>query len=453
MNNLDTMSIKNKTIEKILDFYLKSSDFNGIPLSTLAVKLNIEYIKLLSVINELIEEEAVSVQDGENPHIVRWGHYDKETQLNRVKEAEKNEVRIIHTINPVGFNEGITPINITLDSHLLCAYPSPTYLKQHYTDNKYDSLPFTKRLAYGEAQVKPAYFEIDVLERYFSDPRYHFDFEDYSGQISVVETLQKPSLLRETDQVFLKTFGLGYDESGNRVAVAYLRYLSDLSAEHQAYWNSKIITTPCNMVNEYYQNTIIGSWVFSQSLFSAAIEEHRIANEMSQLITGKSIFRETFEGDKRPKEFTFFTSATLVNYENFISLLDKMISDNINKDFFKGVIEEYEMVPISDGVVERKSKGTLRLLEEWLRDNYHLKDETGYEKLMAPFKEVRKERQKPAHKISENYYDKNFFKKQMDFLGKVYQSLSYLRLVFQKHPSCAAVEIPKWIQEGKIKNF
>lgn len=447
------MSVKNKSIEKILDFYVKSNDFNGISLSKLAGELNMEYLELLPIINDLIEEDWVSIQDGENPHIVRWGHYDKERQLKLVKEAECNEVKIIHTIHPKGFDVEIAPINITSESHLLCVFPSLSYLQQHYKENKYDSLPFTKHLAYGEAQVKPVFFEIDVLERYFIDPRYRFEFEDYSGQISIVETEDKPSVLKETDQVFLKTFGLGYDESGNRVAVAYLRYLSDLSAEHQAYWNSKTITTPCRMVREYYENTILGNWVFSQSLFSAVIEEQRIVNEMSQLITGKSLFRKTFESDKRPKEFTFFTTPTLKHYENFISLLDKMISDNLNKEFFKGSVEEYEMVKISDDVVERKSKGTLRLLDEWLQANYRLRDESGYEKLMASFKEVRNERQKPAHRISENYYDKNFFKKQIDLLGKVHESLANLRLIFQQHPLAASVKIPEWIEKGEIKNF
>jgi hypothetical protein len=207
------------------------------------------------------------------------------------------------------------------------------------------------------------------------------------------------------------------------------------------------------MVREYYENTILGNWAFSQSLFSAVIEEHRILNEMSQLITGKSLFRETFEGDKRPKEFTFFMTPTLRHYENFISLLDKMISDNLNKDFFKGTVEEYETAKISDDVVERKPKGTLRLLDEWLRANYRLRDESVYEKLIASFKEVRKERQKPAHRISDNYYDRDFFNKQMDLLEKVHESLANLRFIFQQHPLGASVKIPKWIAKGEIKNF
>jgi hypothetical protein len=308
-------------------------------------------------------------------------------------------------------------------------------------------------MAYGEAQLTPVFFELDVLERYASDPRYRFSFDDYSGQISVNAASDIPSQLRESDQVFLQTFGLGYDKNGDRVAVAYLRYLSDMSSEHQMYWHSKIIETECKVVKEYFDNTIFGNWVSSQSLFNAFIQEQKLINEMTELIVGTPLFRETFEEGKRPKEFTFFNSPTLVNYEKFISVLDKMLSDNIDKAFFKGDIEEYEMVPVSDGVVERKPKGTLRLLEEWLRQNYQLQDESGYKTLMAPFKEVRKERQSPAHKISENYYDKAFFKKQMELLGKVYHSLLNLRYIFHQHPKANEVQIPKWLEKGEIKHF
>ncbi len=207
------------------------------------------------------------------------------------------------------------------------------------------------------------------------------------------------------------------------------------------------------MVGEYYENTINGSWSFGHSVFSAFIEEQRIVNEMSKLITGKHLFRETYESEKRPKEFTFFISPTLLNYESFISLLDKMISHNINKDFFTGEIERYEMKEISKDVVERKEKGTLKLLEEWLRKNYRLVNEEGYKLLFNPLKKVRSERQKPAHKISENYYDKILFKNQMDLLKEVYYSMNGLRCILQQHPLAENFEIPNWITNRNIKIY
>lgn len=372
---------KDKVLKTIFDFYTDSNDFNGIPMTRLAKELEIDYLELIPVVIELIKDDSISVQDGENPHIIRWGHHDKESQIKLVEEAKNNKTKLLDTINPQGFPKEMSTINITFDSHLLCLYPSQKYLEKHFSDTKYDNLPFTHRLALGEAQMKPSFFEIDVLDRYFHDPRYRFEFDDYSGSISIEETETTPSLLSEHDQVFLETFGLGYKEDGERVVVAYLRYLSDLTSEHQTFWNSKIVTVPCEMVGEYYENTILGNWVFGQSIFSAIIEEQRIINEMAVLMSGKQLFRKSFEGDKRPKEFTFFTTPTLSNYENFIILLDKMLSDNINKDFFKGEVEEFEMVSILDGLVERKPKGTLRLLEEWLKKKYRVADQSDFDEI------------------------------------------------------------------------
>lgn len=444
---------KDKITELIFNFYANSSNFNGILLSSLADKLEVEYQQLIPKIIELIEDDSISIQNGENPHIIRWGHYDKETQIGVVEKARNNKKKILDTIIPKGFPTEMEPIQIVIESHPVCVYPSPKYLEQHYSETKYGNLPFSKKLSLGEAQLTPVYFEIDVLDRYFSDPRYDFDFDDYSGSISVTDTEDIPSSLKESDQIFLKTFGLGYREDGVRVVVAYVCYLSDLSSEHQLFWNSKVVTAPCKMVAEYYENTIEGNWVLSQSVFSAIIEEQRLINEMTVLISGKPLFRNSFEERKRPKEFTFFTSPTLINYESFISLLDKMLSDNINKDFFQGEVDEFDTVQISEGVVERKIKGTIRLLEEWLKNKYIVEKESDFDAIFKPLKEVRKQRQNPAHRISENYYDEEFFKKQMNISEQVLSSLTLLRIIFGSHRLTSSVAIPDWIFYGNIKKF
>ncbi len=434
-------------INEIFNFFTESEDFNGILLSKLAKKVNIDYKEILPLIESLIKNDSVSIQYGVNPHIIRLGHFDEEMQLKVLEEAKKNEVKVLFSFE--SFDSEIPMSPITSDTHPICIYPSKLYLKNNVITTKYDTSPFSKRLGYGDPQIFPLFFDIDVIDRYFNNPRYRFKFDDYSGSISIVETRTNPSSLRENDQIFLKTFGLGYNDSNERVIVAYLRYLSDLSSEHQVYWNSKLVDTPCTMVKEYYQNTILGDWTESRSTFSAFIEEQRLINEMSFLITGKYLFRETFEDNKRPKEFTFFNSPTLMNYEGFINLLDKMISENINKGFFKDEIEGFETITIPGGMIERRLKGTLTLLNEWLKS----KDPTGFEQLMGPFKEVRSERQSPAHKINENYYDKEFFKKQMDILKKVHKSLVHLRHIFQLNPLTSSVKIPEWIEKNIIKDF
>jgi hypothetical protein len=50
------------------------------------------------------------------------------------------------------------------------------------------------------------------------------------------------------------------------------------------------------------------------------------------------LFRETFDEEKRPLEFATMLRPTRRQYLEFAQVLDKMLSDNVNRDFFKGDI-------------------------------------------------------------------------------------------------------------------
>ncbi|QXV66400.1 hypothetical protein INP83_04775 [Mucilaginibacter sp. 21P] len=130
----------------------------------------------------------------------------------------------------------------------------------------YSEYPFDKLLALGNPQMSPLFFDIDVLERYYLDPRYRFDWQDYSGSIHCHYDENEKPLVSEEDEIFLKTFGLGFTKNQQRLAVVYLRYLKDLTKEHQAFWLSKQSKKLDNsVVREYYDNTIGGNWSFTHS--------------------------------------------------------------------------------------------------------------------------------------------------------------------------------------------
>ena len=167
------------------------------------------------------------------------------------------------------------------------------------------------------------------------------------------------------------------------------------------------------MVQPYYENTIQGKWSSAYSFFSAFIGEQTALNELSKLIFGKNLFRRNFDSENRPSEFSYFFIPTSRNYYEFVLLLDKMISENFDKDFFKGSIDLYEIYELKDGKTEKRNKGTIRLFEEWLLSHYNTKQQEYIKQIFDSFKKVRKERQSPAHKIQENVYSKEFNKKQI----------------------------------------
>ena len=204
------------------------------------------------------------------------------------------------------------------------------------------------------------------------------------------------------------------------------------------------------MVKAYYENTIQGNWSNSYSIFSAFIGEQKTLNELSELIFGKKLFKKNFDSDNRPKEFTYFFVPTSKNYYEFVLLLDKMISENFNKKLFKGSIELVEIKELENGETEKINKGTLRLFEEWLLSHYNTKQQEYIKQIFDSFKQVRKERQNPAHRIQENIYDKKFNEKQIELMKEVYYSMRAFRQMFQQHPKADKFKSPKWIDEGEI---
>jgi len=446
------MDITDKIRDRIFNFFVESNDFNGIPLRQISEEFEIDYKESIDLIKNLVAEDSVSIQSSTNPHIIGFQHFPIDGQLTVLEHAKE----VTQTVMDLGTSPGFRIVSENTEFPI-CLYPSPSYLNKNRDLSKFGDEHYTKRLALGEPHLRPVFFDIEVLERYAADPRFDFDFDDYSGKISCLYDKNDKPVVREEDEVFMKTFGLGFDSEDNRVAVVYLRYLKNLTPEHQIYWRSKEVkNNQCRMVAEYYENTINGNWTFSHSVFSAFLGELEALNGLVRKIFGQNLFRETFKEDKRPTSFTFFFSPTLRNYNDFILLLDKMISENINKDFFAGKVDLSEIVNHKDGTIEKKPKGTLRLLEEWMAKQYTPRGqdaEAQFSSIFEAFKKIRKERQNPAHKIDTNAFDKKYIQLQRDVMDRAYNAMQLLRQIFQRHRDAADYEIPKWLDDGPIKFF
>lgn len=164
-----------------------------------------------------------------------------------------------------------------------------------------------------------------------------------------------------------------------------------------------------------------------------------------------SLFRNTFE-NSRPREFGFLLRPTLSEFNSFIHLLDKMMSDNLNKDFFKDDIELEDEEVRKDGKIIVKPKGTIRLFQEWLEKFFRPVDPTPILELFSAFKNIRGLRQKPAHSIRENEFDQQYFKQQRLLMKEAYNAIRIIRLIFANYPQVVASppEIHSLLYEGKI---
>lgn len=436
-----------KNIEKLVfSFFCDSSDYNGIPLRQVSQDLNLDYEKSIDLIKELVKSEIVSIQSSTNPHIIGFKHHPVKSQLEILEHAKSIKVKKQLF--------GNFELAVEQTEYPICLYPTPKYAKENRDVDRYGYAKYSVELALSEPQMSFRFFETDVLERYSNEPRFDFDFNDFSGQISCKYDDEGNPILREEDQIFLKSFGLGFDSSGARVVAVMLRDLGRLSSEHQVAWSAKEIPCKeCKVLEDYFNNLILGQWITSKSVFTALIDEINAIYKLTESIFGVSLFHKKLDGEHRPKNFTFFFSPTSKNYYDFINLLDKYLSENINKSFFEGVLELEELKPIGDNMVERVQKGTLRLLEEWVAKSFRFPDDSFPKKMLEPLKDVRSERQKPAHKVIENNYDPEFIDKQKKIVEACYISIASLRRNLQTHPKAKGVELDDRLDQDNVKYF
>lgn len=430
----------------VFTFFCESSDFNGIALRNISERLGLDYKDSIDQVKELVRDGIVSIQSSTNPHIIGFTHHVIDSQLTILEQAKDIGV----SKKTYGNIEFVTENT----EYPICVYPSKEYLKESRDLGEFGYAKYTSALALAEPQLSFRFFETDVLERYSNDPRFDFEFHDFSGSISCKYDESGKAILREEDQIFLKSFGLGFDSNSNRLIAVIIRDLGRLSSEHQVYWSTKEVPAPeCKVLTDYYENIIQGNWITARSVFYALIDEINAIYKLTYSIFGVSLFRKELDGDHRPKNFTFFFSPTTKNYYDFINLLDKYISENINKSFFEGKLDLEERKPIGDDTFDRIQKGTLRLLEEWITTVFRYADDSIPKKIMKPLKKVRKERQSPAHKVIDNSYDPSLVELQKEIMEGCYLSLGSIRRNIQTHPKAKDVELDDRLDRDNVKYF
>ena len=101
------------------------------------------------------------------------------------------------------------------------------------------------------------------------------------------------------------------------------------------------------------------------SIFEAFVQELKLINEMSQIIGKPELFNNCYSSE-RPKEFGFLLRPTESEFNSFMLLLDKMMSDNINIKFFENDVELESEEEREDGKIIVRRKGTVQILTAWV---------------------------------------------------------------------------------------
>jgi hypothetical protein len=418
---------KQDLLKTVTTFYLESRDFNGIPTWTLLEKSTQDWTSLKMVVKGLIEEELVGLIDRDsdaNPHIIRRGFEPKATQISKL--------------------EGASPLHG-------CIYPTPRHLRSVVDPQDYEGEPYRLCLALGEAQLAYRSFDLSVLEFYRNDPRYSYENDDIHGHIYYYYNADD---LSESDRAFIETFGFSYDDEYNRAVAVYLRYLARLTQHHQQIWKAKELEGNYKLHPDYYRSTILGNRPERAPICSALLKELYVINQMAKAMGRPPFFKDDYGryGDNRPKRFGFLIRPTLDEFNSFMLLFDKMLSENINQDFFQRDVAYENEIERKDGKIQIEQKGTLQILDDWMHKSFRTPDWGPWEESIATLRRIRKMRQKPAHSVNEDQFDQKYFKQQREIIMQAYSAVRTIRLMFSNHRrvKVAKIEIPDWLQEGKI---
>lgn len=406
--------------------YFDSGDFNGLPIRMLADVMDKDIEELRDVIKEAITNETIEARFNDNTRIRAFSNApNKEKQLEYLATME-------------------------FPGHT-CLYPHSNMLANSPKLKKYRDSPYEYELAKGGGQLDFRTFDLSVLEYYRNDPRYSFRTDFIHGEIYIKETYYETGSIPKHDQIFLQTFGFAYDKDLNRYVAVFLRYLADLSPEHQNVWLTKEVKGDIKLHPDYYASSIQGSWDIKMSIFEAFVQELAVINKMCAIADKPPLFRHAYN-DERPKEFGFLLRPTEAEFNKFMLLLDKMLSDNINKKFFDGEIElEFEEAR-DDGKIVVTQKGTIQLLEQWIYKCFTPAEEQPVKDMLSTLRKIRKLRQKPAHKVESDAFDQAIFKRQRDIVINAYVAVRMLRLILANHPKVRAnpPEISEQLAKGEI---
>lgn len=395
-------------LKRIIEFYLESDEFNGIPHWQLHAEVggNIEDINVL--LEELLTEGEIVLSSGGNLNYKQYDDISRHEQLQALK------------------NWQYAPLII---------YPSEERLRD-IIKHDYMDQPFTRAVSLGKPQLIPRFFEIEVLERYYQDPLFTVQNIDFWGAIREADPIDL------ADPGLLPSFGLAYRGSGERVLAVYLRLLSKMPAEHQQHWEEYHITEDCRIAYEYYQEAILGEQAEYRSIYEAFLAELRYINEMSMIMFNQRLFKND-HWDERPSQFRTIFRPARVNYIAFLRELGDLMLNNLNESFFKSVRLEGDKIIEPPGSI-------IAVFDKWLKGSIQIKCQEDFDLIFDPFKKISQVLNQPEEQIMAMEYSRQVFDLQNEWMVESYNALKMIRLLFANHPAVKDFEIPDWLFLGKV---
>ncbi|GHF01444.1 hypothetical protein GCM10016455_22990 [Aliiroseovarius zhejiangensis] len=401
-----------------MDTYLQSGDFNGMGVAQLT------HIGDTELIKELIADGRLDLVRGDghpNPHIKAFHAEPIDVQLRKIDEA------------------GLAG----------CLYPTPQLLAE-IDAGANEAAPYTRALKEGAPQLSYRAFDLRALEWYRNDPRFSFDVDDIHGRILQKDGTRIADRAVVRDGLEFFEFGFAYDDDMHRAIAAFIRYLHDLPEALQIEMEKHELHGSYKLHPDFFRTQIVGDFPENMSIYDAFLQEKMQINRFCKQMGKPPLFRSEFDDLRRPNGFGILLRPTKKEFRDFALLLDQLLSDDLNREFFKDDVELNRYLTDEDGNRVTQSKGTIQLLEEWIGIKFRPGDPKPMQEMFANFRAVRKERQKPAHKVEDNEFDQKYIVGQRELIRSAFGAVHTLRMVLENHPNVRKHEVPDYLREAKV---
>jgi hypothetical protein len=399
-------------LEAVINQYCSSDDFNGFYVSKadgeiLGAAIDLTRSGLIQVVSE---------DDYVNPHIRPWP--SKRSIDDQIESIEK----------------------LQASEYGLCLYPTPEVLSERPCADSYPDQPYRQAMADGRGTLELAFFGFDVLEPYRNDPRFTFSFYDFGGKTVIGDAAYEDQQEPDHDKIMLGNFGFAYDLSGYdpqdpesplvRRVCAFFGDLAKLSSIHQQRWKTYEVGEELHP-HPMWWGQMMGHWADGLGPFDRFTFELEALNALTVAAIGEPLFRST----ERPREFGWILRPSQQEWDAFILLLDKLLSENIRP----------EALNAADAPKKNDNGDTLGTVNRLgaLMELRGIDDDT-VKTVLAPIREVRDARMRPAHTLRANINDRTFVHQQVALLERVNRGLQQLRWWWQSHPANAEWQEPTY---------
>lgn len=406
---------KERLLQNIVEYYLKSTEYNGFPLYDMADDLE-------DVLCQLIDEDKVEIlssNDVINPHIRAF-------DIAIDKKIQKENIR----------NKAILSV----------AYPSKSVLSNIDIDL---TMPYSGMLRKGAEQFQIIYFDIEILERYANNPKFLIIDNGFRGSIYPEDQYLEDD---EIDNEYVKNYGMAYIDGPafERAIGVFVYDLSKLTAQKQQLWRAFELKSQdkCHIHPGFVKNLILGVWVTDMWVFHAIIDEMKTINAMCAAMNIPPFYSHTYgtHFSEMPEGYRNILLPTKKNYYDFVLVMEKMLVHNISIKTF--TVNGINVRGINRQDDDGNIKGSIQMLDEWLCANTTAKAEDIHRVIISPLKRIRKIRQLPAHELASNEYDVKYYTDQFELVDDAYGSLASIRNLLRSNPATKSIKIPDYLIDG-----